>query len=110
MSYNILTTPDFEKELRQLSRKYPSLKKDFSELVLTLKDNPVQGDALGKSCYKIRLAIKSKGKGKRGGARVITYVAIVHETVYLLSIYDKSEKESITDGELKTLLDKLPGN
>lgn len=68
MSYRILTTPDFEKELRQLSGKYPSLKKEFGDLVESLKENPAQGDALGKNCYKIRLAIRSKGKGKRGGA------------------------------------------
>ncbi len=64
MSYSILPTPDFEKVLRRLVKKYPSLKKEYGELVISLKENPIQGDPLGKNCYKIRIAIKSKGKGK----------------------------------------------
>ncbi|MBW1619816.1 type II toxin-antitoxin system RelE/ParE family toxin, partial [Empedobacter falsenii] len=55
-------------------------------------------------CYKIRLAIKSKGKGKSGGARVITHLFIENETIYLLSLYDKSEQNSISDKEIKDLL------
>jgi len=56
------------------------------------------------SCYKIRIAIKSKGKGKSGGARVIAHVQVVENNVYLLAIYDKSEQEDITDKEIKYLL------
>ena len=65
--------------------------------------NPFIGTSLGKNFYKIRLSIRSKGKGKSGGARVITCVKILATTVYLASIYDKSEKENITDKELKEL-------
>ncbi|MCL4165465.1 UNVERIFIED_CONTAM: hypothetical protein GTU68_000936 [Idotea baltica] len=50
------------------------------------------------------MAIQSKGKGKSGGARVITYILVSEETVYLLSIYDKSELDNISDKELKDLL------
>lgn len=78
------------------------------ELVQSLKDNPEQGTALGNDCYKIRLAIASKGKGKSGGARVITYVQISQTTVYLLTIYDKNEKENISDKELQSLLEEIP--
>ena len=56
---------------------------------------------------RVQLAIASKGQGKSGGARVITYVRVVGETVFLLAIYDKSEQDSITDQEVRTLLDKL---
>lgn len=68
----------------------------------------MQGQALGKDCYKIRLAITSKGKGKSGGSRVITCVKIVSNAVFLLSIYDKGEKENVSDNELDKLL-KLAG-
>jgi hypothetical protein len=78
------------------------------ELVQSLKDNPEQGTALGNDCYKIRLAIASKGKGKSGGARVITYVQVSQTTVYLLTIYDKNEKENISDKELQSLLEEIP--
>lgn len=74
----------------------------------SLENNPEQGTSIGKNCYKIRLAIASKGKGKSGEARLITNFVIANETVYLLSIYDKSEKESLTDKELNELLAQVP--
>jgi len=73
-----------------------------------LEENPFSGIPLKKGFYKIRLVIKSKGKGKSGGARVITYFKIVAETVYLISIYDKSEQSDISDSELGKLLDEIP--
>lgn len=108
MSYKVKTIPRFEKELKRLAKKYPSLKKEYINLVLDLKEHPVQGTALGNNCYKIRLAIASKGKGKSGGARVITYIQILKTEVYLLSIFDKSEQDSISDKELKELLIDIP--
>jgi mRNA-degrading endonuclease RelE of RelBE toxin-antitoxin system len=74
MSYKILFTPEFEKEIKRLSRKYPSLKQDYLELLHSLSANPIQGISLGNQCFKIRLSIKSKASGKSGGARVITCV------------------------------------
>ena len=65
------------------------------------------GDEVLKDCYKIRMAITSKGKGKSGGARIITFVYVVEETIYLLSIYDKSETTSISDKELRELIKSL---
>lgn len=85
-------------------KKYPSLKNDFARLLESLEQEPEQGTNLGNNCYKIRIAIASKGKGKSGGARVITNFVIAEETVYLISIYDKSEKEILTDKELYELL------
>ena len=104
MSYNILTIPPFDKQLKRLSKKYPSLKLEFSALLKSLETEPKQGTALGKNCYKIRLVIKSKGKGKSGGARVIINITISKATVYLLAIYDKTDKGNITDNELEELL------
>ncbi|MCA6423470.1 MAG: type II toxin-antitoxin system RelE/ParE family toxin [Flavobacterium sp.] len=108
MSYNIIAVPTFRKELKKLAKKYDSLKTDISVLFESLEENPIQGTSLGRNCYKIRLAISSKGKGKSGGARVITNVVITQETVYLLSIYDKSDKENLTDKELDELLKYVP--
>jgi len=73
-----------------------------------LKTNPNQGIEFKENCFKIRVAIKSKGKGKSGGARVITTIFIEDEIVYLLAIYDKSEKTTITDKELENLLKHVP--
>jgi hypothetical protein len=104
MPYNILTIPPFDKQLKRLVKKYPSLRNEFAELIASLEATPEQGTALGNSCYKIRLAIASKKKGKSGGARVITHVMVTEQSVYLLSIYDKSENDSISDKELSELL------
>lgn len=107
MSYKIILSDTFKKEFKRLLKKYPSLKKEGQELTNELKTNPTIGTGLGNNCYKIRLSIASKGKGKSGGARVITYVKIIDEIVFILSIYDKSEKENITDKELEILLKNI---
>ena len=101
MSFNIVTTPPFEKELKQLAKKYPSVKKDITDLASKLIDDPKMGTALGNDCYKIRMAISSKGKGKSGGARVITFLQIIETTIFLLSIYDKADAANISDKILK---------
>ena len=101
MNFEFVYTKSFGKEFKKLASKYPSLKSDFLPLVETLDKEPVQGDPLGNNCYKIRLSISSKGKGKSGGARVITCVKIVAKTIYFVSIYDKSEKESISTREIQ---------
>lgn len=108
MSYDVLAIPPFDKQLKRLAKKYPSLKNDFAELLESLEQEPEQGTNLGNNCYKIRIAIASKGKGKSGGARVITNFVIAEKTVYLLSIYDKSEKENLYDKELDELLKYVP--
>ena len=108
MSYNIIAVPNFRKELKALAKKYRSLKTDLAELFETLEENPTQGVNIGENCFKIRIAISSKGKGKSGGARIITNIVISDTTVYLLSIYDKLEKENLTNKELEILLSALP--
>ena len=104
MSFSIITTPLFEKELKQLAKKYPSVKNDIIDLATKLLNEPKMGTALGNDCYKIRMAITSKGKGKSGGARVITFVQIIETTIYFLSIYDKADTSNISDKILKEIL------
>ncbi|MEI7595539.1 MAG: type II toxin-antitoxin system RelE/ParE family toxin [Bacteroidota bacterium] len=104
MSYNIFTIPPFDRQLKRLAKKYPSLKSEYANLIEILEQKPEQGTNIGYNCYKIRLAIASKGKGKSGGARVIANVAIADDSVFLLSIYDKSEQTNISDKELVELI------
>ena len=107
MSFVVDVSADFKREFKRLGRKYPSLRDDLSELILHLEQAPHQGDALGQGCYKVRMAIRSKGQGKSGGARVITCVVAIREKVYLLSIYDKSEHSTLTKERLQHLLDRI---
>ncbi|MEO6405764.1 MAG: type II toxin-antitoxin system RelE/ParE family toxin [Ferruginibacter sp.] len=104
MNYKVELTENFKKEAKKLINKYASLQSEIEELGESLSRNPVMGTALGNDVYKIRLAIASKNKGKSGGARVITFVKVLAEKVYLLSIYNKSEKESISNKEIELIL------
>jgi mRNA-degrading endonuclease RelE of RelBE toxin-antitoxin system len=110
MSYKIKTIPSFDKDVKVLSKKYKSFKSDLIKLREILSDNPKSGTPIGNSCYKIRITIASKNKGKSGGDRVITHVLSINELegiVYLLAVYDKSEQENITDNEIRSLLKEI---
>ena len=108
MNYSVKTIPKFEKNLKKLAKKYPSLKSEYATLVKSLQENPQLGTLIGHNCYKIRLSIASKGKGKSGGARVITNFLLADDIVYLLTIYDKSEKDNLSDKELEELFQFVP--
>jgi len=107
MKYNVLSIPPFDKQLKRLAKKFPSLKTEYAALIEGLEDNPEKGTPLGHNCFKIRLRIASKGRGKSGGARVITHIYVENETVFLLAIYDKNEQTDISDRELKELLSEI---
>ena len=94
-------------ELKRLVKKFPSLKNEYANLINDLSENPEKGIFLGNNCYKIRLSIRSKGKGKSGGARIITYIYKTTKTIYLLSIYDKGEKSDLKPNELSTMIESL---
>lgn len=110
MNYRIISTRNFEKQIKRLARKFPSLKNDLVNFERQLQENPKLGISLGKNAHKVRLAVKSKAKGKSGGFRIITYIEldiILYDmtNIYLLSVYDKSETESISNSELKSLIE-----
>lgn len=109
MNYSIVLDRTFEREVKRLSKRYASLKEDLKELRNELEQNPLSGTDLGGGLRKIRMRITSKGKGKSGGARVITFTVIVavDETeINLLYIYDKAERSNISSKELEELLRK----
>ncbi len=107
MNFSIFPSEKFKKEAKRLIKKFPSLKKELSELAALLEIEPRSGTTLGNNTYKIRIAIKSKGTGKSGGARVITYVVSENAEVYLLTIYDKSELSNIDDKTLRLIVNSL---
>lgn len=93
-----------------LSKRHHSVKSDFAEFVRSLSENPFQGDELTPGIRKIRMAITSKGRGKSGGARVITYTIVVNENegnVYLIDIYDKSDYSTVDVSKIKAMVDEL---
>ncbi|MBK8498686.1 MAG: type II toxin-antitoxin system RelE/ParE family toxin [Flavobacteriales bacterium] len=107
MKHRVIPTPEFEKELRPLLKRHRSLAKDLLKLEKELEERPSSGTGLGHGLYKVRLAISSKGKGKSGGARVITYVVTDDHEVYLLSIYNKSDYDTVDTKAMRQLAAEL---
>ncbi len=107
MNFNVIPSDKFKREAKRLVKKFPSLRQELAELNAIIEKTPEAGTPLGNDTYKIRLAIKSKGKGKSGGARVITYVVTDNNEVYLLTIYDKSEFDNIDDKTIKAIIESL---
>ncbi|WP_288146311.1 type II toxin-antitoxin system RelE/ParE family toxin [Xylanibacter caecicola] len=93
-----------------LNKRYRTISNDLEKLIESLEANPYIGADLGNNIRKIRMAISDKGRGKSHGARVITYTVEVDEEsgmVTLLTIYDKKDRATITEKEIKELLDIL---
>lgn len=107
MNFSIIPSDRFKREIKRLLKKFPSLKQELSDLNIILESKPETGIPLGNSCYKIRIAVKSKGKGKSGGARIITYIVTENLEVYLLTIYDKSEFETIDDKTIAAIIESI---
>ena len=107
MPYNILTIPEFDKNTKTLAKRYKLIKQDLQEFIKELKDNPRMGTLITNNCYKVRLANSSIPTGKSKGFRVITYYIDENSIVYLLTIYSKSDKSTVTDNELKDLLNQI---
>ena len=96
--------PEFEKCLKKLSKKYPSIKGDFATFLVELEENPLMGDQIFENCRKVRMAISSKRQGKSGGARVIFYYEITENQITLLYIYDKSYMENVKNDFIAQIL------
>ncbi len=107
MKYNVIPTPRFKREAKKLLKRYSSLKSELFELEKTISENPYSGIDLGNNTFKIRIAIKSKGKGKSAGGRVITYVINEFSEVMLLTIFDKSDLENIDDKILRDMINEI---
>ena len=103
--------PEFERGIKVLRKKYPSFENDYDAFLDELEKNPFSGESLGQHTYKYRMAIASKGKGKSGGARVITYNLQKQSDdevlITLMSIYDKSDMENVSDAYLRSLVKEI---
>ena len=107
MAYTIYSTALYRRQAKRLAKRYPSLKEELFRLVETLEQNPELGISLGMQAFKVRLAIRSKCKGKSGGARVIYYLITAEREVWLLALYDKSELDSLDVSMIRRLIDDV---
>lgn len=110
MKVEITLGEEFKRQFKLLAKKYHSLTNDLIAFKAELIKNPLQGDDLGCGIRKVRMAISSKGRGKSGGARVLTLNVLVNEmdttNVVLLTIYDKSEIDNVSDNYIKWLVEQ----
>ena len=107
--YEVKVAVTFKREFKRLNKCYPSLEQDVKDLRTEILSNPTLGTDLGGGFRKIRMRITSKGRGKSGGARVITFTVVItidKAIINLLYIYDKAERESISISEIQDLLKK----
>lgn len=110
MNFEILTIPRFDKAIKVLAKRHRSLKEDLKSFRESLGKNPFQGIELSPGIRKIRMAIGSKGKGKSGGARVITYTILISELegkIYLIDIYDKSDYSTIDVRIIQSIISEI---
>lgn len=100
-------TPEFLKSAKVLSKRYRSFADDLKELCDEIIRNPNIGDDLGNGIRKLRMAIKSKGKGKSGGARVITLNVVISEDLErktFLYVYDKSDMANVSNNKIRQII------
>lgn len=110
MSFNVNTTSGFDKTAKSLAKRYRSFKSDLRDFISSLETNPKQGIEISPGIRKIRMAIASKGRGKSGGARVITYTVIISENagrIYLIDIYDKADYSTVDVGIIQKRIKDL---
>lgn len=111
MKVDVVLGEEFKRQFRRLAKKYQSLSDDFITFKKEIEDDPFQGSDLGSGTRKVRMAIASKGKGKSGGARVVT-LNIAQKgvdclEVTLLTIYDKGEISSVSSKYIKWLVAQI---
>ncbi|MPR34599.1 type II toxin-antitoxin system RelE/ParE family toxin [Salmonirosea aquatica] len=112
MANKVRAIPVFERKYKRFLKKFSSLEQEVDDLIAKLKANPTLGVSLGSGLYKIRLASRSKGGGKSGGFRVVTYLIDEREDgidIYLVTIFDKSEESSIDKKVLVKIVKRLFG-
>lgn len=106
-SFNVLTTDEFLKDAKSIVKVYPGFRKDLQNLIASLESNPATGNHLGNGIYKLRISISGKPAGKSFGARVIYWIFTFRNTVFLLRVYDKSNKGDLTKDEMKNLVEAV---
>lgn len=107
MKNRVLVETSFKRPAKRLAKRYPSFPSDLLQLIGELEKDALLGVSLGGRLRKIRMSIASKGKGKSGGPRVIAYTFIEMERVHLLTVYDKSDRDTVSDDELKALVTQM---
>jgi len=99
---------EFKNDLRNLAKKYRSIRKDLQPILDDLQTGNFKGDQIahvGYTVFKLRLKNSDNKKGKSAGYRVIYYVK-TSASVILITIYSKSEQSDISAAEVRRIIEK----
>ena len=113
MNWTIDFTTEFSRGAKLLKKRYRSFLNDLEKFKDSIAENPFQGAELAPGIRKIRMEIAAKGKGKSGGARVITltyYISHEEGKVHFLIIYDKSDADTVDVKVVKKYAEELGFN
>lgn len=102
----IEASPTFNRNLRNLAKKYRSIRKDIQPIIEQLEQGEVLGDQIpniGYSVFKLRIRNSDTQKGKSGGYRLIYYVK-TSDGIILLTIYAKSEQVDIAPNDIQSII------
>ena len=108
---DVVLLDNFKHDAKRLLKKYRSLRDELEQFIENTENEGAQGTPLGGGLFKARLAVRSKGKGKSGGMRIISYQDIIistkNDTVYLVAMYDKSEASTLDTRYINQILKKF---
>lgn len=103
---NFNTLPEFDRDIKLLAKKYRHAKEDLVAFINSFEDEHSRSITIKKNLFKARIKNSDKAKGKSAGYRTYYYI-VINESVTFLTIYDKSEIESIDETVLDTLIARL---
>lgn len=110
MSLEIIRSDYFTSDFKRLHKRYRGILKDYEAFLDSLRENPLQGVVIALHVRKVRMAISDKGRGKSGGARVITFDALVSDQdgkLYLLLIYDKADTSNVKMNVVREIIKEM---
>jgi len=100
----IRDTDTFNKAVKQLKKRFRNIDADFTNFVNSVENEEDLGVYLGNGVYKARISNSNKNSGKSGGYRLISYLKLVENELYLLFIYDKSDYDTISENAIDSLI------
>ncbi|MGN0182945.1 MAG: type II toxin-antitoxin system RelE/ParE family toxin [Oscillospiraceae bacterium] len=95
MTRTFVMLPEFDKQWANLGLT----DKDLNRLQLELLENPQKGDVIQGTGGLRKLRFAFENRGKSGSARVAYVDFVVYEKIYLITVYQKNEKENLSQAE-----------
>lgn len=107
-NFIIKDTSTFNKEVKKLKKRFRNIEKDYMDFINSIENIDDLGIHLGNNIYKVRIINSDKNSGKSSGYRLISYLKLIENELYLIYIYDKSDLENISEKEIdKIIIDNL---